>query len=152
MKVSLLEPSKSGDMVCEIMNFWKKGNSDRVDYLCDTQEGMSGGPVFSTDTNAAIAIHSIASPSGCKEGKFGNTGILLSSPAVKKMLEEYTIPYVDGTARKQRPTWGRYLIYFKRIKSRIEASAIRESAFMLLILILMGLFLISASSCFCPKK
>jgi len=152
MKVSLLEPSKSGDMVCSIMNFWTKGVSQRVDYLCDTEEGMSGGPVFSADTNAAIAIHATAAADGCKEGKYGNTGILLSSPAVRKMLDEYKVSYVDGTARKEKPTWGRYLIYFKKMRNRIEASEIRESAFIFLVMVVAALVLISAIGCLCPKE
>lgn len=76
---------------CEVRNQFLRRGSKRLAYLCDTQGGNSGSPVFSARSGRAFAIHTHG---GCRDGGGGaNSGSSLSN--MVNVLDEFGVPYVD---------------------------------------------------------
>jgi len=77
---------------CKVTNTFLMRASQRISYMCDTQGGNSGSPVFSARTGHAFAIHSHG---GCHAGGGANSGGLLANTGVKAAFDQFGIPYVD---------------------------------------------------------
>jgi len=77
---------------CKVTSTFNRRGSRRISYVCDTQGGNSGSPVFSARTGYAFAIHSHG---GCHAGGGANSGGLLANTGVKAAFDLFGIPYVD---------------------------------------------------------